>query len=469
MILRWLPAAILGLVVVAASGAVLRSTGPSARDAVVDEAVDVPVFSARRSLDPLLRRSADARLVARLDDFVASQPDDTCLSVRTGDLAYGHRADDPQTPASLQKLLTATAALVELGPDATYETQVLGFAGTSGVVPGDVFLRGGGDPILATAAYVARERNQPQIFSDIARLADAVVAAGITSIEGAVVGDDSRYDGVRYNPLWPSRFLAQGQIGPLSALSVNDGFAYFPDQTGSFGAAPDPPQYAAQVLTDLLRERGVVVGADARSGVAPADTPVLATHSSPPMSQIVTEMVQESDNNTAELVLKEVGLAVAGAGSSDAGGAAVSAVLGEDGIDVEDAVVADGSGLAAEDRVTCTLVMDVLDHDPTEGDLDSALAVAGESGTLAGRWLDTELVGRIRGKTGTLNQVAGLAGRAETADGDEAQFALLVNLPPEEFVGDDVTGGQRRLAEILTAHPDLPDVSALRPSSDDGG
>ena len=135
---------------------------------------------------------------------------------------------------------------------------------------GDIFLRGGGDPILATAPYAARERNQPQIFSDIDRLADAVVAAGITNITGGVVGDESRYDAVRYNPVWPSRFIVQGQIGPLSALSVNDGYAYFPDDGGAvFGAAADPAVYAATVLEGALKARGVAFGVPPRSGLTP--------------------------------------------------------------------------------------------------------------------------------------------------------------------------------------------------------
>lgn len=467
-VVGWLPAAILGIITLAASIVVLRSEGPATRDPRADERGQVAVLSVRRTLDPLLRRAADSRLVARLDEFVATQPGDTCLVVRAGDLDYGHRADDPQTPASLQKLLTATAALLELGEEATYETTVLGFAGDGGVVPGDVILQGGGDPILATAPYSARERNQPQIFSDFERLADAVVSAGITVIQGGVVGDDARYDGERYDPVWPSRFLAQGQIGPVTALSVNDGFAFFPDQTGVFGAAPDPAAYAAQVLTDALRARGVVVDGDPRSGPAPPDVPVLARHESPPLSQVVRQMLQESDNNTAELVLKELGRRIQQSGSFAGGEVAVAEVLAATGL-VDGATIADGSGLAAENQVTCDGIVDVLDHAPTAETIEASLAVAGESGTLARRWLGTELVGRVRAKTGTLNQVSGLAGHVTSADDrDDVRFALIVNLPPSEFVDGEVIDGQQRLAEILTAHPDVPDVSGLRPSSDRG-
>lgn len=460
---RWLPVAILLVVIVGASVAFVRAGGPPGPDPRADESTEIPVLSVRRSLDPLLRRSADARLEARLTEFVATQPADTCLTVRTAGVDFGHRADDPQSPASLQKLLTATAALLEFGPDRTYETALVAPAAVDGVIVGNLFVRGSGDPLLATAPYVARERNQPQIFSDYERLADAVVEAGVRQVTGSVVGDDLRYDDVRYNPLWPSRFVAQGQSGPISALSVNDGFAYFPDTTGVFGAAPSPAQYAAQVLTDALRARGVQVDGDPLAGGTPADLPVLATHASPPMDQIVTQMLQESDNNTAELVLKELGVARAGAGTFAAGQTAVTTILGEAGFAVEDAVVADGSGLAVEDQVTCDLVVDVLEHAPTAEDVEAGLAVAGESGTLARRWVDTPLAGHIRGKTGTLNQVTGLAGHADAADGSDLRFSLIVNLPPDEFVSAEIVAGQEALAEILTAHPDLPQVDHLRP------
>lgn len=460
---RWLPVAILTVISAGAAGAVVRADAPAEQPPVADVSVDVPVLSVRRSLDPLLRRSADARLEARLREFVATQPPDTCLTVRTAGVDFGHRADDPQTPASLQKLLTATAALLELGPEKTYETAILAPGPNDGVIAGNLHLRGGGDPILSTAPYVARERNQPQIFSDFDRLADAVVAAGVTAVTGSVVGDDLRYDDVRYNPIWPARHIADSLTGPLSALSVNDGFAYFPEANGVFGASASPPQYAAQVLTDALRARGVQVDGDPVAGATPADLPVLVSHESPPVTQIAAQMLQESDNTTAELVLKELGIARAGAGTFPAGQSAVTSILSEAGLAIEDAAVADGSGLAVEDQVTCDLVVDVLEHAPSAEDVEAGLAVAGESGTLSRRWIDTPLAGRIRAKTGTLNQVLGLAGHADADDGSDVRFALIVNLPPDEFISGDLLASQQRLGEILIAHPDLPQVDHLRP------
>lgn len=463
---RWLPIAILAVVLVGAVGVVLRSDAPPRGAAAADDAhdaPDIPVLSVRRSLDPLLGRAADAGLEADLDAFVATLPPETCLTVRAGSIDYGHRADDPQIPASVQKLVVAVAALIELGTEATYVTDVHGVLGGDGVVQGNLFLQGGGDPILSTAPYAARSRNQPQIFSDFDRLADAVVAAGVTAITGSVVGDEARYDNVRYNPIWPARHVVDNLTGPLSALSVNDGFAYFPDTGGVFGASVEPAQYAAQVLTDALRARGVQVEADPVVGATPGDLPRIAAHESPPMDQVVAQMLQDSDNTTAELLLKELGLATAGTGTFDAGQVSISSILADVGLAVDDATIVDASGLATEDQVTCAFVVDLLEYAPTADTIRAGLAVSGESGTLARRWEGTELQGRIHAKTGTLDHVTALAGRAETLDGVDARFSLIINLPQDEFVSAELVGRQQVLAEILTAYPVVPEVDHLRP------
>ena len=114
-----------------------------------------------------------------------------------------------------------------------------------GVLDGDLVLIGGGDPLLATATYTDRYEQQPHFRTDIEELADAVVAAGITEINGAVLGDESRYDLERFVPEWPLRFTSadQNQTGPLSALTVNDAFVAFdPANTANSlsTAAPEP-------------------------------------------------------------------------------------------------------------------------------------------------------------------------------------------------------------------------------------
>ena len=424
----------------------------------------VPLLSVRRDLAPLADEAAERRLVTRLGEFVGGLPPDTCLSVDAGDVRFDHRADDPQVPASATKILTGVAALIALGGDHRYTTTVsTPTPPVDGIVAGDLHLIGGGDPLLAQAEYAARYR-RPQRFSDLRALAAAVAATGVVRVGGAVVGDESRYDTERYHPAWPPRFITQDQTGPLSALIVNDGFAEWPATgAGPVEPAPDPAAHAAEVFRLLLEERGVTVGAGSRAGPAPAGAPVVAEHRSPPMRDVVGQMLTESDNATAELLLKELGLQVGGAGTFAAGAAAVTRVLAEAGFDVADTSVVDGSGLASGNALDCELLMALLEHPPTADAVRDGLAVAGESGTLAERWQDTALAGRVRAKTGTLNQVTALAGVAATDGGSDVTFALVVNVPEPERIQLETIAAQQRLAELLVAHPDTPDLSAFEP------
>ncbi|HEX4903211.1 MAG TPA: D-alanyl-D-alanine carboxypeptidase/D-alanyl-D-alanine-endopeptidase [Acidimicrobiales bacterium] len=423
----------------------------------------VPVLSLRRDLDPLADQAARRRLRQALDLFVAGQPADTCLSVDAGDVRYEHRVDDPQVPASTHKLLTGVAALMALGPDFRHVTRVVApVPPAGGVVPGDLHVVGSGDPLLALGEY-ANRYDPPEVFSDVRSLADALVAAGITRVDGAIVGDETRYDATRYHPAWPPRFTTQDQTGPLSALTVNDGFVEWPPRGDRpVEPAADPAALGAEVLRVLLEERGVTVGGGARSGPAPQGALVVAEHAGLPLRDVVGQMLRESDNATGELLLKELGLQLEGSGTFEAGARAVARLLAEAGFDVARTAVVDGSGLADGNRLDCALLVDVLGHDATRDALRDGMPVAGQTGTLADRWLDTPVAGRVRAKTGTLNQVTGLAGYVD-APGGEITFALVANVSEPERIRLEVIGAQQSLVEVLAAHPDRPDVSALEP------
>ena len=460
-----LPVLLLGALIAASLVMVDRlGETPTAEPALGQPRPSVPLLSVRRDLAPLADEAADRRLRTRLGEFVAGLPPDTCLSVDAGDVRFDHRIDDPQVPASSTKIVTGVAVLVALGGDFRYTTTVsTPTPPVEGVVAGDLHLIGGGDPILAQGEYAGRYR-RPQEFSDIRLLVDAIAAAGVVRVEGAIVGDESRYDTERYHPAWPPRFITQDQTGPLSALLVNDGFVEWPiTGAGPVEPALDPAAHAAEVFRLLLEERGITVAGGSRSGPAPAGAPVVAEHRSPPLRDVGGQMLSESDNATAELLLKELGLQVGGAGTFSAGAASVTRVLGEAGFDVEGTTILDGSGLSSGNSLDCELLMALLEHPPTADAIHDGLAVAGESGTLAERWQDTALAGRIRAKTGTLNQVTALAGVAATEGAGEATFALVVNVPEPERIQLETIAAQQRLAELLVAHPDTPDLSAFAP------
>ncbi|HVX17996.1 MAG TPA: D-alanyl-D-alanine carboxypeptidase/D-alanyl-D-alanine-endopeptidase [Acidimicrobiales bacterium] len=415
--------------------------------------LSTPVLSARRTPGLVESMAADGALRTQLDQVVARSQPATCLVVKAGDrVVYSHAGDAALLPASNEKLLTATAVLDRIGPTTRLRTQVLSTArpDAAGVVHGDLYLVGGGDPLLTTDPY--RERLvDPTLATRLEQLADSLVAAGIHRVEGRVVGDDHRYDELRAVPTWQPNYLTEHQSGPLSALTVNDGWATFPskaDPDERLAAAPDPARSAADALILLLGQRGVAVTGGSASGLHPAGATEVAHLDSVPITTMLREMLSESDNQTAELLLKEVGVRSGGGGTTQAGLAALRADLTSRGIPLTGTVQVDGSGLDRGNRVTCNTLVALLQEEGAMSQLSAGLAVAGRSGTLAGRWRGTPVADRLRAKTGTLDDVSSLTGFVNTVPGSLLTFSYLTNGKPktptqaaaEQDLGLDLVG-----------------------------
>jgi D-alanyl-D-alanine carboxypeptidase/D-alanyl-D-alanine-endopeptidase (penicillin-binding protein 4) len=475
----WVTPAILGTVaVLAAAGAFLLDRDPSSAAVGAPEPV-TPVLSARRVPEVLAAPVANRRLQADLQGWMTNSPGTSCLEVQAGsDVLFAQNTDAQLTGASTQKLLTATAALLELGPDARLDTVASAAAPpVNGEIAGDLYVVGNGDPILTTPDYAKqlyRDR-QPSLATDPAVLADQIKAAGVTHVKGSIVGDGSRYDTERYNAAWPPRYRDQpGIIGHLGALMINDGFTEFPQtfSPNSRVASSDPALHAAEKLTALLRERGVQVDGAPKSGQAPqrATLTTVATLQSATVEQIVGEMLVESDNDTAEMLLKELGQRESGIGSYAAGAAAVTKILNEAGVPLGNATIVDGSGLSTQNRMSCQLLMTLITRPETGPMLVEHAAVAGETGTLAELFKGTPAAGRIHAKTGTLNTVVALTGRADPTRGGSLMFSYIANLPePQQFGSGKDDELRTGLADILVGYPRGIDVDALLPAPLAGG
>lgn len=467
--LRWLLPAALGTVAAVCGAAALALAPDEPAEPVgVDRVAGTPVLSARRVPEIVAAPVADRRLSSDLQSWLASSPADTCLVVESeGRQAFEHRPQLPVTGASTQKLLTATALLEAYGPDHTFTTTAAAdVAPTGGVVAGDLYLVGGGPADLGTPDWPeAAPGTRPRTINDIDGLVDAIEAAGVTRVDGGVVGDGTRYDDQRYEPTMASRLIDQDQVGPIDGLMVNDGFAEFgPDRTYS-GTVPadDPAVDAARVLTERLRARGIEVAGSPRSGTAPDDAATVATLASPPVSELVADMLATSDNEAAEAGIKEVGVATGASGSWEAGAAGVTSLLGEAGVPLDGVRVVDGSGLSIEGRFTCSTLVDLLTVEDTGPVVRDGLAVAGETGTLAHSFTGTDAAGRMRAKTGTLRNVTALAGDVDTVPGASLTFAYVANVPdPSEIDPEQV--GLDGLAQILAHYPRDIDLTALAPA-----
>jgi D-alanyl-D-alanine carboxypeptidase/D-alanyl-D-alanine-endopeptidase (penicillin-binding protein 4) len=189
----------------------------------------------------------------------------------------------------------------------------------------------------------------------------------------------------------------------------------------------DPAAGAAGVLNALLEQRGVQVDNDPASGTAPSGAAEIAALDSPTIAELVDDMLLNSDNTTAELLLRELGLRVRGAGTTDAGRAVVVDTLRELGLPTAGVNVLDGSGLSHDNRVTCRLLVSILNSTPSRAIITRGLPIAAQTGTLYKRFLATPVAGHLRAKTGSVTGVAGLAGFADGADGASLTFAFEQN------------------------------------------
>jgi len=387
-----------------------------------DPAPKEPLFSIRRVARTAAIEARVATLRTQLASFSANLPSDSCVVVRaeTREVA-ATRALRPLIPASNMKLLVAGAALDVLGADYRFTTTLVGNRVGDSIV-GNLWLIGGGDPVLSTRAYPTTQLYPTTSPTFLDALADELVASGITKVTGSVVGDESRYDDERYVPTWGDGIRAI-EAGPLSALMVDDGTLL-----GDPFKPANPAVGAATAFTRLLQARGITVIAAPRSGLAPSDGTKVGELTSAPLSALLTDVLANSDNNAAELLLKEIGLVSRKSPTRVAGLQSVAAVLDARDISTEGVVLVDGSGLDSTNRLTCSLLVNLLNSYGSDSVLAEGLALAGTTGTLREQLTTPPAVRRVRAKTGTLRSSKALSGFYQVSDG-AITFSLLLNGP----------------------------------------
>jgi len=312
-------------------------------------------------------------------------------------------------PASTEKLPVTYAALALLGAGFRIETDVLGEGEQVGSVwRGDLVLQGHGDPTLSTAG--------------LRRLATQLQAAGLRRVSGSIVGDESWFDARRTAPGWKPSFYID-ESPPLSALVV--------DRARYAGHVSRDPALAAGLLfRDALRAAGISVGGQVVTGRADANAFPLALTDSPTLGAIVRFMDRESDNFTAEVLLKELGAVSAGSGTTAAGAEVVTRQLAAANVPLGGVRIVDGSGLSLLDRLTVAALVGTLQaawaDQRVRAPLLAALPVAGVNGTLEDRMRSGPARGNVLAKTGTTDEASALAGFVR----DRYVFAVLHNGDP---------------------------------------
>lgn len=446
-------------------------------DVVSTEEIDyeqipgTPLLSARRAPLTLQAPVVDAELAPVLQTMIDASPEFTCLQVQIGERII-EPTSNPRTqllPASNQKLFTTYTALELLGPDFRFTTEVRADAAVvDGVLEGNLYLIGDGDPYLTTEDWWAQyEETDGRFNTRLEALADDVAASGVETVTGNIFGDESRYDTVRTGP-WAERILNQQQSGPLSALAVNEGFTNWPE--GANGnprnrtASADPALDAAAVFNQLLAERGVEVQGGPSTGVTPSGTTEVATVSSPDLVDVITHINSYSSNYGAELLLKRIGLFGAGEGSTVAGSGVMLDLLRTNGIPTDGLLLEDGSGLADTNRVTCAAIAAVLAAAGPESAFAQSLSIGGERGSLLLRFVESTASGDVFAKTGTLNDSTALSGyvRSETEPDQWLTFAYVAN-DQMIIANNEVRDLQDPFVVAITDYPGDPEIEELDP------
>jgi serine-type D-Ala-D-Ala carboxypeptidase/endopeptidase (penicillin-binding protein 4) len=397
-----------------------------------------PLLAALVALFALLlalpAQAADTTLRTRLDRALRVPHVDPArtaalaVDLRTGAVVYSRNPSLSLVPASNQKVPVAYAALALLGGGYRFHTEVVGTGSQLGEVwVGNLFLRGYGDPTLDT--------------SDLGKLATQVASWGIRRVTGAVVGDESWFDARRTAPGWKPRFYIH-ESPPLSALTVSRG--WYRGRT-----APKPALAAAALFRQELEAAGVQVARPSRSRPLKQEGVPLARDVSEPLAKIVRFMGRESDNYTAEILVKQLGALDAGKGTTAAGLRVVRRLLGDADVPLAGVRLADGSGLSSLDRLTAEAMVALLEAGLADREIKGAflasLAVAGVDGTLEGRMRSRPARGRVIAKTGTTQLASSLSGYVR----GRYAFAVLQNGRPVSSYW--ARKAQDRFATILAA------------------
>lgn len=436
-----------------------------------DPAPDAAVEALRKQIDAILDRRVSSRAKIGI----------VAVDTTTGQVLYERNADEPLNPASNMKLVTSAAALESFGAAHTFKTELRAKKRSDSVVEGPLYVRGEGEAFLLFEDVVDWAADLK--LKGIDRIEGGIVIDD-TAFDGDYLppGFDQKDEDASYRaPIGAVSInfnAVEAIVEPASSPGEKPSVRLFPPnghveidnraqtvagsgQRLTFKSEPtdegrtaviiegnigtrfgemrsrlridNPPAFSGSILARALEMVDIELEGPVRTGNAPSSSQLLLSHRSKPLSYVLLAMNKWSNNFMAEQLLRALGAATDGPATWERSRQRVQDFLEEVGIDSNGVRIHNGSGLYDGNEVSprqfARLLTFMLDHDARPEFL-SSLAVAGVDGTLADRMETEPLVGNLRGKTGTLNDVSALSGYLRTRSGRLVAFSVLFNDTP---------------------------------------
>lgn len=380
---------------------------------------------------------------------------------KTKKVIASHNEDKPLIPASTTKLLTTEAALALLGEKFRWLTQLehSGEIDENGILQGNLYLIGSGDPSLGTNK--AGAGTYSLILSDFIQ---ALKEKGIKKVNGDIiiqtaVFKENKIERLPENIVWLEQknyFLPVGstrdvdpkkekfvvkQTGPATASKkyfyispYTNKIVYTDEYSGGVLTTklPDPPAYLANKMRETMVKSGVGITGKVVTKTIEAEPEIripIVTFRSPTLNDIMYYTNQRSDNGLAESTLRMVGFQKLGDQTLESGRQVVRDHLAASNFIMDGFNYIDGSGLSRAHSVTpmaqVRFLTSLMDKNYYKPFFDS-LPIGGQSGTLKSMFAGSGY-GNVFAKTGTLNGVKTLAGYLKTQSGKTLVFSLLIN------------------------------------------
>ena len=410
-------------------------------------------------------------------------------SLETGEYFYKRNENKLFMPASNLKLFTSSAGLVLLGDEYKFSTNIYMRGRMDGsTLIGDLVVQGKGDPTLSGRFY---KNDVTKVFS---QWADTLLDLGIDEITGSIIGDDNEFDDLGLGDGWQWDYESDWYAAQSSALSFNDncidivvtadvetdqakidispntkyaviinkvslvkndsvtaievyrergtnvisvtGTIRKSDSLKTFVTVNNPTQYAMVVLKEVLESKGITVGGfpididDMSSPVDYNELYKLFTHYSPKLKEVVKIINKNSQNFYAEQLLKTIGLEIESFGTAENGIGACTSIFQEMGINPENMIMVDGSGLSRLNLVTPKQIVSLLNFMYQHKyylPFYNSLPIAGVDGSLANRMKGSKAENNVRAKTGFIGYARSLSGYVNTGDNEPVVFSMMVN------------------------------------------